>query len=68
MLIVGLLALIICLLGLFLYLALTGFSRASLAEVCKWMFICGLLAFLLGSGMQSCSIGTSGGGGSALHH
>ena len=65
--IVGILSLIICIVGLILWLALTKFSIGTWIEVAKWCFVCGLLAFLIGAGAQSCSIGTSGGGGAAQH-
>jgi hypothetical protein len=63
--IVGILSLIICVLGGILYLALTGMSKTSWAEIGRIMFAFGLLAFLIGSGAQSCSIGT---GGAAVTH
>lgn len=65
MLIIGILALIICVIGLVLYLALSGMARGAWVEVARVMFAMGLLAFLLGAGMQSCSVGTTG--SSAVH-
>ena len=57
--IIGLVTLVVCVLGLVLYLALTGMTRGSFAEVGRIMFAFGLLAFLISIGSQSCSIGTS---------
>jgi hypothetical protein len=57
--IVGLLTLIVCVIGLALYLSLTKWSRGSFAEIGRIMFAFGLLAFLISTGAQSCSIGTS---------
>jgi len=56
--IVGLITLIVCVIGLILYLALTGLARGSFAEVGRIMFAFGLLAFLISIGAQSCSVGT----------
>jgi len=67
MLIVGLLALIICVVGLIFYLAFNAMSRAAWVEVFRIMFAMGLLAFLIGSGMQSCSVGTTG-ATTTIHH
>ena len=58
--IVGLITLVVCIIGLLVWLALTGFARATFAEVGKIMFWTGLLAFLIAVSGQSCSIGTSG--------
>lgn len=56
--IIGLVTLIVCVLGLVIYLALTAFARGSFAEAGRIMFAMGLLAFLISIGSQSCSIGT----------
>jgi hypothetical protein len=69
MIIAGLLTLIVCIVGGLMYLALTGFSKPSFAEIGRIAFAMGLLAFLIGAAGQSCSMSTGGGGGGAqLHH
>lgn len=45
--IIGILSLLVCLIGLIVYLALTGFSKASFAEAARIAFFGGLLAFLM---------------------
>lgn len=57
--VVGILSLVVCVLGLAAYVALSGVSRASFVEVARIAFAMGLLAFLLGAGAQSCTLGTS---------
>lgn len=56
------LPLLIAVLGLLLWLALAGFTKANFSEVGKIAYAAGLLAFLLGAGavVESCSAGTSG--------
>lgn len=66
--IIGILTLVIAVLGWILWAALNKFSRATFAETGKIAFAAGLLAFCIASGSQSCSMGTSGGGGAAQHH
>lgn len=66
--IVALLPVLVFVAGLLMYLFCVGVSKTSIAEIGRWMFITGLLAFLLGAGAQSCSMGMAGGGGSAQHH
>jgi len=66
--IVGILSLIICIIGLIVWLAMTKFSSGTWVKIAEWCFVCGLLAFLIASGSQSCAIGTSGGGGGAAQH
>lgn len=63
--IVGLITLVVCVIGLIGYLALTGFARASVVEVCRIAFAMGLLGFCIASGAQSCSVGTGGASSSA---
>ena len=58
--IVGLLTLIVCVIGLVIWFALGGFTKAQAAEAGKIMFAAGLLAFLFASSAQSCSMGTGG--------
>lgn len=59
------LSLLVLALGLVLYFVCNGFTKATVGEVGKWMFVCGLLAFLIGNGAQGCSL--SAGSGSAQH-
>jgi hypothetical protein len=65
--VVGLLTLIVCILGLIVYLALTAFSKASFIEVGRICFAMGLLAFLIAQGASSCSIGTNGASSNVQH-
>ena len=65
--IVGLLTLIVCILGLVAYLALTSFSRASFTDVARICFAAGLLAFLMSQGASSCSMGTNSASSSSQH-
>jgi hypothetical protein len=70
--IVGLITLVVAIIGLLIWLALTGFARATFAEMGRLCFFAGLLAFLIASSSQSCSIGTggagtSGGGNAGVH-
>jgi len=60
------LSLLILAIGLIVYFVCFGFTKATVGEVGKWMFICGLLAFLLGNGAQGCTM-TAAGGSSAAH-
>jgi len=60
MVIAGLLSVIVLVLGLFAYLFSVGISKTSVAEVGRIAFAMGLLAFLMSSGAQSCSMGTGG--------
>ncbi len=64
--IVALLPVLVFVAGLVMYLFCVSITKASVAEIGRWMFIVGLLAFLMSSGAQSCSMGM-GGGGSAQH-
>jgi hypothetical protein len=57
--IVGFVTLVVAVIGLLIYLALTGFARGSFAEAGRIMFAMGLLAFLIAASAQSCSVGTS---------
>lgn len=52
--------------GLVLYLFAVGVSKTSAAEIGRIMFFAGLLAFLLGSGAQMQSCGTTGGSAPAM--
>lgn len=54
--------------GLVIYFICAGLSKATAGEVGKWMFVVGLLAFLIGAGSQSCSMSAAGGGGGAAQH
>ena len=65
--IVGILSLIVCIIGLVVYMALTGLAKGSWAEVGRIAFAMGLLAFLIASGAQSCAIGTSAPASSSSH-
>ena len=65
--IVAFLPVLVLLLGLVIYFVCVGLTKASAAEIAKIMVFCGLLAFLIGSGAQSCSMGVGGGGGAAQH-
>ena len=66
--IVALLPVLIFVAGLIMYLFCVSISKASVAEIGRIMFFAGLLAFLLSSGAQSCSMGMAGGGGGAAQH
>lgn len=66
--IVAFLPVLILVLGLVIYFVCVGLTKSSVAEVAKVMIFCGLLAFLIGSGAQSCSMGVAGGGGAAAQH
>lgn len=66
--IVALLPVLILVIGLVVYLMLAGLTKGSAAEIGKWMFICGLLAFLMSSGAQSCSMSAAGGASPGAHH
>lgn len=57
--VVGYLTLIVCVLGLIAYLALTKFAKATLIDIARICFAFGLLAYLFAAGAQSCSMGTS---------
>jgi len=65
--VVALLPVLVFVLALVVYFFCVSVSKASVAEVAKIAFFAGLLAFLMGSGAQSCSMGMGGGGGSAQH-
>ena len=58
--IIAFLPFLVFVLGLVLYFICVGLTKGSVGEVGKWMFVVGLLAFLMaaGSSMQSCSIGS----------
>ena len=60
------LSLLVLFAGLILYFVCVGLTKSSVGEVAKWMFVCGLLSFLLGNGAQGCSM-SAGGSGSAQH-
>ncbi|HYB24726.1 MAG TPA: hypothetical protein VED41_13070 [Solirubrobacteraceae bacterium] len=64
--VVALLPVLVFVAGLLVYLFCVGISKSSAAEIGKIMFFAGLLAFLIGSGAQSCQM-SAGGGGSAQH-
>lgn len=64
--IIALLPVLVFVAGLVIYFICVGLTKGSAAEIGKWMFVTGLLAFLLGAGAQSCSMGM-GGGNSAQH-
>jgi predicted membrane channel-forming protein YqfA (hemolysin III family) len=64
--IVALLPVMVFVAGLLMYLFCVSVSKTSIAEVGRMMFFAGLLAFLMSSGAQSCTMGTAG-GGSAQH-
>jgi hypothetical protein len=61
--IVALLPVLVLVFGLVLYFFCLSVTKATVAEVGRIMFFCGLLAFLLGSGGQSCSMSAG-----ASHH
>jgi hypothetical protein len=65
--VVALLPVFVFVAGLLIYFFCVGISRSSMTEVGKTMFAVGLLAFLLSSSAQSCSMSAGGGGGSAQH-
>ena len=65
--VIALLPVLVLAVGLVIYFICVGLTKSSAAEVGKWMFVCGLLAFLMGAGSQSCSMGVAGGGGAAQH-
>jgi hypothetical protein len=65
--IVALLAVLVFAAGLVIYLVCAGLTKGSAAKIGEIMFFCGLLAFLLGSGAQSCSMSAGAAGGSAQH-
>lgn len=55
--------------GLILYFYGTKLSkREAASEIGKWMFVVGLLVWLMGAGAQSCSGGVAGGGGGSSQH
>jgi hypothetical protein len=58
--IVAFLSLLICLIGVVVYLIAAGASKGTAAEIGRIMFFAGLLAFLIGSAgqIEGCSIGT----------
>lgn len=53
--------------GLVLYFICAGLTKATVGEVGRIMFAIGLLAFLIGAGAQSCSMGTANGSAGSLH-
>jgi len=57
----GYLSLIVCVVAMSIYLALNGFKRAAWAWIALIAFGCGLLAFLIHSGMNQIGAGV-------LHH
>lgn len=63
--IIALLPVLVFVAGLIIYLVCVGLSKSTAAEIGKWMFVVGLLAFLMGAGAQSCSMGVANGGGSS---
>jgi hypothetical protein len=64
--IVAMLPVLVFALGLVMYFFCVSVSKTSVAEISRIMVFTGLLAFLLGSGAQSCSASMAG-GGSAQH-
>jgi len=66
-LITALLPVLVLVLGLVVYFVCAGFSKATVGEVGKWCFICGTLAFLLASHVQSCSMSAGSSGGASAH-
>jgi hypothetical protein len=66
----GALSIVVFVLGLAIYLFCSGgITKATMAQVGRTMFFCGLLSWLMSAGAQSCTMGVAnGGGGSAQHH
>lgn len=65
--IIALLPVLVFVAGLVIYFICVGLTKGSAGEIGKWMFVVGLLAFLLGAGAQSCSMGVANGGAPAQH-
>jgi len=63
--IIALLPVLVFAAGLVLYFICAGLTKTTVAEVGRIMFAMGLLAFLLASGAQSCSMSAANGNGSA---
>jgi hypothetical protein len=66
--IVALIPVLVFVAGLVMYFFCVSVSKTSVAEIGRIMFAMGLLAFLLGSGAQSCSMGVANGGGGSVQH
>ena len=66
--IVAFLPVLVLAMGLVAYFVCAGLSKATVAEVSRICILCGLLAFLMGAGSQSCSMSAAGGSSGAAHH
>ena len=66
--IIAILPVLVFVAGVVLYFLCAGLTKATAGEVGRIMFAMGLLAWLIGAGAQSCSMGVANGGGGSAQH